>query len=170
MSATFGIFTARNHEEFARQYLPVGHREFKMSRADHEEIILGRKGWHVPDPEFEMHLAATFLAAVGELGGPSSRLGANRHQALRLLRQYLTRAHILEIEEIVEDYDASGPHPRHVFGSGRPGAEGPRTETQQHTQRRKGLWTRLVDALPSRRRTVYALSIPRRWRRLRYSF
>jgi hypothetical protein len=184
VSRTLGIRTPADHCEYVDRYMPRGERELKMTRDQHEDIILGRKTWYAADPEFEMHLAALFLAAVGELGGPPSRLGATRAQALRALRRRLTRAHMLEIEEAVEDYDLSTPHPPFVFGPGWTDADdrlltarsaasderdGVPTERQWTAERHRHWHYRLVDRMPSRRRIAYALSVARRWRRMRYA-
>lgn len=184
MSRTLGIFTPADHCEYIDHYMPRGERELKLTRDQHEDIILGHKTWRAADPEFEMHIAACFLAAVGELGGPQSRLGATRAQALRALRRRLTRAHMVELEEAVEDYDLSAPHPRFAFGPGWTDADdrllaarsaasderdGVPTERQWTAERRRHWYYRLVDRMPSRRRIAYALSMPRRWRWTRYA-
>jgi len=184
MSKIHGIFTPRDHEEYAHLYWRRGQQETKMTRAQHEEIILGRKGWRTVDPEFEMRLAAGFLAAVGALGGPDSRLGATREEALRFMRRRLTKAHMVELEETIEDYDLSAPHPPYVFGPGWTEAdsrllsarstasderEGIQTEDEWFAERHRHWYYRLIDWLPSRYRVTYALSIARRWRWMRYA-
>ncbi len=184
MSKTWGIFTPRDHEEYAERYWRHGEREEKMTRAEHEDIILRRKSWCKADPEFEMHLAAGFLAAAGGLGGSGSRLGATRAEAVRFMRRRLTKAHMIEIGEIIEDYDLSAPHPPYPFGPGWSEADdrllasrstasdersGILTEKQWLERRHRRWYYRLTDRLPSRHRLIYALSIPRRWRWMRYA-
>jgi hypothetical protein len=161
VSELFGIFTAGMHEEYARCWLRFGEREYGMSRAQFEGIILGRPRWNVIAPEFEICLAACFLAAVGELGGPSSRLGATRDEALRQLRRRLGRKDMAYIAEIIEDFEASRPHPTHVFGPGMPDL--------LCSPANASVWTRMRCTLPSRERVGYSLSIPRLWRSLRFS-
>jgi hypothetical protein len=184
MSKTFGIFTPRDHEEYAHLYWSRGEQERKMSRAQHESEIFRCRGWLEGDPEFEMFLAAGFLAAAGVLGDPDSRLGATREEALRFMRRRLTKAHMVELEETLEDYDLSAPHPRYVFGPGWTEAddrilsarstasderEGIQTEEQWFAERHRHWYYRLIDWLPSRYRVIYALSVPRRWRWMRYA-
>ncbi|HEX5852516.1 MAG TPA: hypothetical protein VFY36_05435 [Solirubrobacteraceae bacterium] len=184
MSKRFGIFTPRNHGEYAEKYWRHGEREETMTQVEHEDIILCHKPLSKVDPEFEMYLAAEFLAAAGTLGGPGSRLGASREEALRFLRRRLTKAHIMAIGETLEDYDLSSPHPPYPFGSGWTEAdrrqlrarsiasderEGVLTEAQWLARRHHHWYYRLIDRLPSRYRVIYALSIARRWRWIRYA-
>jgi hypothetical protein len=184
MSKTFGIFTPRNHDEYAAKYWHNGEREEAMTRAEHEDVILRRKPWCMANPEFEMHLAAGFLAAAGALGGPGSRLGETRDEALRFMRKRLTKGHMIEIKEIVEDYDLSAPHPPYPFGPGWTQADsrlltarstasderdGSLTEKQWLAERHRHWYYRLIDSLPPYTRVAYALSVPRRWRWIRYA-
>jgi hypothetical protein len=184
MSKTFGIFTPRNHEEYAARYQGRSEQDLAKTRAQFEDVILARKSWRRSDPEFEMHLAAGFLASVGELGGPDSRLGATRENALQSLRRRLTKAHMIELEEMLEDYDLSAPHPRHRFGPGWTDADAQRaaarttlSEEQQgattmgdfEAERASHWYYRVIDWLPPRSRLAYAVSIARRWRWMRYA-
>jgi hypothetical protein len=89
-----------------------------------------------------------------------------------------------QLEEDLEDYDNSAPHPQYVFGPGwteedqrqgraRANAEderrGIQTEEQWEAERHRHWYYRLIDKLPSRDRVLYALSIARRWRWMRYA-
>jgi hypothetical protein len=184
VSKTFGTFTPRNHAEYADQYWRHGKREAKMTHSEHEEIIVAPTTWRVHDPEFEIHLAACFLAATGTLGGPGSRLGATRDEALRVVRRLLTKAHMKEIEELIEDYDLSAPHPPYPFGSGWTEADdqlltarsiasderdGILTEKQWEAERHRHWYYRLIDSLPSNHRVAYNLAARLRWRWMRHT-
>lgn len=179
MSKTHGIFTPRDHEEYAEKYWRDTEQERKMSRAQHEDVILKSKRWRGMDPEFERFLAASFLAAAGALGGRESRLGASREEVLRFLRRYLTKAHLAGIGETIEDYDLSAPHPPYEFGPGwteedmRLSRERNRTSIETfeawEAERHRHWYYRLIDWLPSRERVMYYLSIARRWRWIRYA-
>jgi hypothetical protein len=184
MSETHGIFTPVDHDEYATRYWRHDERQVKMSRTQQEDVILGPKKWRGVDPEFEMYLAAEFLAAAGVLGGASSRLGASRDEALRLLRRYLTKAHLVALEETLEDYDLSAPHPPYEFGRGwtaehqRLGRARARAAEERNgiqsfeaweAERHSHWYLRLIDSLPSRQRLAYSFSIARRWRWIRYA-
>lgn len=184
MSKRFGIFTPRDHDEYAEKYWRHGEIEQKMTQAEHEDVILCHKPLSKVDPAFEMYLAAEFLAATGTLGGTDSRLGISREDALRFMRRRLTKAHMAAIMETIEDYDLSSPHPRYPFGPGWTEADsrqlrarsiasderdGVLTEAQWLTKRHRHWYYWLADQLPSYRRIIYALSIPRRWRWMRYA-
>lgn len=184
MARTAWIFPPpTNHAELMK-HRGRGERELKMTRAQHEAIILSRMSWRQSDPEFATYLRATFLATAGELGSPNSRLGTTRKEALRCLRRRLSKVYIVRLEEDLEDYDLSGPHPSYVFGPGwteedqrrqraramaEDEREGIETEEQWFADRHRHWYYRLIDWLPSRRRVLYALSIARRWRWMRYS-
>jgi hypothetical protein len=179
MSKTHGIFTPRNHQEYAEKYWGGGEQERKMSRAQHEDVILKTRKWRGLDPEFERFRAANLLAAAGALGGSGSRLGSTREEALRFLRRYLTKAHLVEIGETIEDYDLSVPHPPYEFGPGwteedrRLSRERNRASIETFeawkAERHRHWYYRLTDWLPSRERVMYTLSIARRWRWIRYA-
>ena len=100
------------------------------------------------------------------------------------MRRHLTKAHMEETEDVLEDYDLSAPHPPYVFGPGWTEADGRmataradasderqglRTEAQWEAERHRHWYYRLIDWLPSRYRMLYAVSIARRWRRMRYA-
>src|ERR1700733_5885973 len=118
MARTAWIFPPpTNHAELMK-HCGRGKKELKMTRAQHEEVILGRMSWRETDPEFAIYRRAFFLAIAGELGSPHSRLGATREEALRCLRRRLSKAYMAQLEEDLEDYDLSAPHPPYVFGPG----------------------------------------------------
>jgi hypothetical protein len=184
MLSKHDVYLPYDHEEFLGFYPRTDERQKKMSREQHEEPFLRGHERRMEDPEFEMHLAACYLAAVGELGAAGSRLGDDRAQALKFLRRRLTRDHIAEIERILFHYDVSVPHPPHVFGPGWTEADrlravartnalderaGIPTEAQWFAKRHQHWYFRLIDALPSRCRVLHAVSLARRWRWVRHA-
>jgi hypothetical protein len=172
----------RNHEEFMADR-SLMEPERKMTRQQLEEMITRPLTWRDSCPTMRASSAAFALASVGELGGPESSLGATREAALRVLRRRLDALDVAKIEIILSHYDASTPHPQHVFGSGwsesdqRKQAverieiqreEGIETEEEWLANRRAHWHLRLVDRLLYWRRFAFALSLPRWYRELRY--
>lgn len=105
------------HEEFIEHY-PIRIPESQMTRQQLEEAITRPFVWGKERPTANASGAAFALASAGELGGPDSSLGPTREAALRLLRRYLPPWQMASIEIALDEYDRTGPHPPHVFGTG----------------------------------------------------
>jgi hypothetical protein len=174
--------TTKTHEEFAKAY-PMMEPERHMTRQQLEEQITRPPTWREYLPTSRPYWAAFALATVGEIGGPESSLGPTREAALQLLRRRLTPLDMATIEVALAEYDRTGPHPPHVFGTGwtegdaqraqlaadeRAREEGHRGYTEWLAHRRAHVRLRLIDGLLYLKRFAFALSPPRRYRELRY--
>jgi hypothetical protein len=172
----------RNHEQFFATCHP-SEPELSMTRQQLEEMITRSPTWRDHMSMLRASSAAFALASVGEIGGPESSLGATREAALQILRRRLDALGVAKIEIILQHYDASGPHPQHVFGPGWSEAdqrkqaakrvecqreEGVETEEEWLAKYRAHWYHRLADRLRYLRRFAFALSLPRRYRELRY--
>jgi hypothetical protein len=170
------------HEEFTQTY-NMSERELAMTRQQLEEMITQPPTWRDPCPLMRASTGALALASVGQIGGPESSLGPTREAALQLLRRRLDALDMAKIEVILSCYDASGPHPQHVFGPGWTEAdqraksieaatlkreEGMETEDEWLANRRAHWNLRLVDRLLYWKQFAFALSLPRWYRELRY--
>ncbi len=167
----------RDHAAFAEKHGLRGmERELKMTRAQLEDLILRRANWQTGIPWFDAFDGACALAAFGELYGPESRIGQTRKAALRTLRRRLNSLLMAEVEVILVDYEASGPHPKHEFGPGWTGADELQDAYARYERRVGDDLSRVVEqcedaiagskvGLPERlsnlrRRTKYALFAP----------
>lgn len=171
------------HEEFAKRHRMTD-PELKMTRQQLEQMITRPPTWRHRFPEGEAFTSALVLAAVGELGGPESSLGPTREAALQVLRRRLDPLDMAKVEITLAHYDASGPHPKHVFGQGWTEEEqrsvrlerieiereeGHQTEAEWLAERHTHLHLRLFDRfLYWQELASSALSLPRWYRELRY--
>lgn len=176
--------TPRTHEEFmAANRISAPERNY--TRKQLEDIVLRSPTWRRPCPTIDAAVAANVLATAGVIGGPSSKLGATREEALRLLRRRLSPRDMAAVEVTLLDYNASGPHPRYIFGSGWSAdddfgrglaraevdrEEGRETEHEWMAKRRSQWHLRLIDRLFYWKQFAFALSLPRWYREFRYGY
>jgi hypothetical protein len=172
-----------SHEAFLALYRPSGPVQ-AMTRQQLEELVARPPTWRDPCPTEPAFRGAYQLAVMGAIGGHESSLGATRDEALQVLRRQLLPLDMATIEVMLHRYDASAPHPTATFGAGwseqdelgrsREAAalhreEGLTNEEEWLHERRAHLHLRALDsALRVRRRIAFALSIPRRYRELRF--
>jgi hypothetical protein len=179
--------TPSNHAEFLHTHhcsQRSTDRLVKMTNPQHEEGVLCSPSCRWVSPSSRAMSHAVFLASVGELGVPESRLGPTRKDALRILSTRLDRFELWLIQQIWADWDVSGPHPVHTFGPGWTDEDerrlkasaveyaherGIEDEATWLASRHSHWYFRLIDRLPSWRWVVYQLSILRRLRWIRYA-
>ncbi len=174
--------TPRTREEFVRAH-PMMEPERHMTRQQLEEQIIRPLTWREYLPTSRPYWAAVALATVGEIGGSESSLGPTREAALQLLRRRLRPLEIATIEVTLADYERTGPHPPHIFGTGwteadrqraqlegdeRTREEGHRTYTEWLAHRQTYLRLRLADKILYLKQFTFVLSTPRWYRELRF--
>jgi len=84
-------------------------RKQRWSRRDLEDMVL-----HPAPSDRELtwpYYGALWLAAVGALEGPDSRLGTTRQEALACIRQRLAPKDADTVAWAAAMYDATAPHP-----------------------------------------------------------
>jgi hypothetical protein len=170
------------HEEFAKRH-HMTERELSMTRQQLEEMITRPPTWRYQSPTERAFTGAIALAGVGEIGGPESNLGPTRDVALSLLRRRLDPLNMAIVEITLAHYDASAPHPKHVFGPGWTEEDRIRARMQRvELEREEGLQTedewlaerhthwhlRVFDRFLYWKQLAFAVSLPRWYRELRY--